>query len=340
MGTAQPVGPGGAKLQFPGVTIEIPAGAVPDARTFNVAAGAALGVVTRGSSHETFGVPIQVEHPTALSKPVRVSWDVSQLTTEQRASLILVRWDPALGVWEATAEKPTFDGDTLAVDIAEFSIRDWVSGGAASVGQTVGQWSGKRAEAPTCSTKALPGWVTKIVRPDEDQPAMPIRTCAEPDKNGVLTVRVANNRPYTQALELARGGEYAWTWAGEQDYTAAGAIRDTVNDVLSTEKTLVMAPARAIAVGLARPTTAGSVQLTMTAQPTVVTVAADILVLVLESVLGLDNVKGFDSEVLNTLAQTIYDCGGKSVLKSRDVVTGVPRNSGVLGLSGRCLRLS
>lgn len=316
---SQSVGPEGARVDAV-VTVDVPTGVVPAGQRFTVGVGQPIGQVS--GSREEFGAPVQVEHAVDLLAPVRISWDVSHLSPEQRASLLLVRWDPELGVWRVANEKAVLMGTTLSAEVTQFSFVNWVSGGAASISQTVGQWTGKRADAPSCSGAALPAWVTNVVRPDAEQPAMPIRTCAEPDNNDVLTVRVANNRPYTQVLDLTQGDRYAWTWAGEADYTPAGIIRDATNGLMSGDKTLVMAPARATAVGLARPATPGQVRLTMTARPEVATVATDILVYLLENGLGVDNVGGFDSEALNTFVQSVYDCGGKQVLKSRDLVGG------------------
>lgn len=314
------LGPQGGRVEHAGVVVEVLPGAVPDGAHFRVSSADPIGKVTRGAVSENFGPPVQVEHPTEIGKPIHLEWDVSGLTAEQRSSLVLVRWDPELGVWNSATERVVLNGLVLSVDVTKFSIVDWVSDGAASISQTVGQWSGKRSEAPSCSGSPLPAWVTNTVRPDADQPAMPIRTCTEPDKNGVLTVRVANNRPYTQALDLVQGRRYAWTWAGEQDLTVAGIIRDTVNGLMSDEKSLIIAPTRAAAVGLARPQEPGTARLTIRARTTVATVAEDILVYLLANVVGLDSVGGFDSEAINHFAQTIYDCGGKQVLKSREVV--------------------
>lgn len=82
-----------------------------------------------------------------------------------------------------------------------------------------------------------------------------------------------------------------------------------------------MSPTTATAVGLARPSVPGEVQLTMVASPTVATVAEDILLATLGSLVPLDRIGGFDSEAVNALVQTVYDCGGKNLLKSRDVVS-------------------
>ncbi|HHU38570.1 MAG TPA: hypothetical protein GXZ45_04715 [Propionibacterium sp.] len=310
------IGPEGGRVEGEAV-VEVSPGVVPDGHEFRVGVGEPLGPIDDVTTEE-FGAPVLVEHDADLQAPIRLSWDVSHLTEEQRAGLVLVRWDAEHAVWVVAPTRGTLEGETFAADVSEFSFVTWVSGGAASISQTVGEWSGKRAEAPTCSGDPLPGWVRNVVRPDEDQPAMPIRTCTEPDKNDVLTVRVANNRPYTQALQLTDGDRYAWTWAGDEDFTVAGIVRDTVNKAMSGEKTLVMAPARATAVGLARPAMAGETRLTMDASPTVATVGADVLIAVLGTVFNLDNVGGFDSAALNAFVQSVYDCGGSQLLKSRD----------------------
>lgn len=311
----------GVQIKSMGVTVDLPEGAVPQGQTFTVGVGQPIGQMDeKASPREAYGAPVQVDHAVPLAQAAHISWDVSHLTQEQRASLILVRWDPPFNMWRVADEKPVLSGSTLNADVTQFSIMDWVSSAAASISQTVGQLAGKRSGAPTCTNAPLPGWVRNVVRPDQDQPAIPIRTCTEPGSNGELTVRVANNRPYTQSLDLTSGDSYAWTWAGEKDLTVAGIIGDTINQQMSGNQSLVMAPTRATAVGLSRPATPGPAQLSMTAHPTVATVSTDMLVALLSNGLGLDNVSGFDSPSLNAFVQTVYDCGGKQILKSRDVV--------------------
>ncbi len=318
------VGSKGKTVDKP-VRVEVPKGAVPEGHKITLGVGSPLGG-RDDSKFEQFGSPVEVKHDAELEKPIKVSWDVSHLTDEQRSSLLLVRWNPDLRVWDVARENGTVQGEEFVAEVSEFSIIDWVSGGAATTTQVVGQWMGKRASAPKCKNQPTPNWVTKVVRPDEDEAAIPIRTCAEPDKDDVLTLRVANNRPYTQFLRVAQGEDYVWKWAGEQDYTVAGIIRESANEWLSDGKTLVMAPTRETAVGVGRPKKAGAVAVNIEAQPNASGIGVDVLVYVLGTVLNLDSVGGFDSKTLNTLVQTIYDCGGKKLLQSRDV-TG----SGVLG---------
>ncbi|MFV0407830.1 MAG: hypothetical protein ACK5LN_13585 [Propioniciclava sp.] len=258
---------------------------------------------------------MEIVHETALKQPVDLSWDVSGLSDEQRSTLVLVRWTPELGVWQADPTVPVSIAEgTARAQVTDFSAITWI----VNIPQQVGELTGKRSSAPTCSTTPLPEWVDTVIRPDEDEPSMPIRTCVEPDKNDILTARVVNNRPYTQALDLSGTNKYAWTWSGDADYTLRGIIQDQTNAILSSDTTLVMAPTRATAVGLAQPSSDGEVRLA--AHPTVGTVTQDILVGMLGSAFNLDNVSGFDSASVNALVQTVYDCGGRSVLKSRDIV--------------------
>jgi hypothetical protein len=61
---------------------------------------------------------------------------------------VLVRWDSARGAWTTTDEPVTIDGDSRIAEVSKFSVVDFVTNGAASIGQTVGEWTGKRVQAP------------------------------------------------------------------------------------------------------------------------------------------------------------------------------------------------
>ena len=319
LGSPTTIGAQGVVLDRPGVKVTVASGTVIEGQGMEVSTGEP--VLAPTVRHESYGAPVRIDHDGALLKPVLLTWDIARLSAEQRAGIVLVRWDDSLKVWRSTDEPITVTDTTLSAEVQEFSILDWMSSQAATVSQVVGQWAGKRADAPHCSGRDLPSWVRDVVRPDETQAAMPIRTCVEPDKNGVLTVRVANNRPYTQALDLTKGDKYAWTWSGDADLTFAGIMRDSINRLMTNPKSLAMAPTRATAIGLARPPTAGEVKLELAARPTVATVGEDALVALVGSMVNLDDVKGFDSESLNAFVQAVYDCGGKNILKSRELVS-------------------
>ena len=313
------VGAGGAQLGKSGVKVTVPAGTAVGEELV-VTVGDDIGPVRSLFANERFGAPVRIGHKNPLGASVDLTWDVSMLTAAQQATLTLVRWDELLHAWRASSEPVSVVNGRLTVAVRDFSTVDWAANLAASITQIVGEAAGARAPAPTCSSAALPAWVQQVIRPDENQPAMPIRTCVQPDKDGILTVRVSNNRPYTQLLTVAvTDQQYAWTWLGEKDYTVAGLIRDGVDQALTSTTNLAMAPTRATAVGLARPVMAGPVTLKLTARPTVSTVAADILQYLFAHAFDLDGVGGFDSDMVNGIAQLIYDCGGKKLLQSRDL---------------------
>lgn len=96
-GSAQPAGPDGGRYSTPAVTVDVPKGAVPDGRQFHVSIGAPIGEVAGVATRETFGAPVAIEHDIDLLAPVRISWDVTALSSVQRASMMLARWDESLG---------------------------------------------------------------------------------------------------------------------------------------------------------------------------------------------------------------------------------------------------
>ena len=314
-------GPRGTTLRGRGVTVEVPRGAVPDGHEFGLSVGHPIGLVERPGTAEIFGAPVAVEYGTPLAAPARIEWDIADLPDEQRSTLVLARWDDTLQVWRATDEPFQIDGSKLSAEITEFSFLTWVANAAATVTQTAGEWSGKRSDALECTSDPLPSWVSDVIRPDADQPAMPIRTCTEPDKGNVLTLRVANNRPYSQQLDLTKGDGYAWAWRGDADGTVEGILRELAGRALATPTNMQMAPTRATAVGLAQPGTPGQVELALAAHPTISSIGTDVLIALIGSVVDLDNVGGFDSDALNAFVQAIYDCGGKDALKSREVAS-------------------
>lgn len=314
---AEQVGEAGGTVRAEGITVEIP----PSAASGNLSVrfGGALGLSHTGFTMERFGVPVEIQHEAPISKPIRLAWDVSQLSVEERSTLGLVRWNVNLGVWAPVSAPVTFHDGWLKAEVSEFSIITWMSNAAAWGSQVKGEVLGTRAKAgPKCSGEKLPSWVRNVVRPDETESTVPIRTCLEPDKDGVITVRIVNNRPYSQKVSVSTG-EFAWSWVKEENLTAAGSFRYAVNRALSNNTSLVLGPVGEIAVGIARPTSPGSVSVRVSAAPSLVSVCTDLLFAAVAEMVDLDNVRGFDSEVANLLVQALYDCGGKRLLESREV---------------------
>jgi hypothetical protein len=311
--TKQSVDDAGGVVKNGLVSVTVRAGAVGSHATATIELGRPLGRTDGPYAKEFWGAPVRIDHSGDLAKPVTLAWNIASLSLEQRSSIVLVRWDPARGTWTTTDEPVAIEGNTLSAQVSEFSVVDYVTNGAAAIGQTFGEWTGKRAQAPTCSGK-LPSWVKSVVRPDEDFPAAAIRSCVEPDsKPGVLTVRVANNRSYTQLVSLTPGMEWAWVWPGEDDYSPLGRVWDVAHLIVDTKSKAVIPPTKTMAFGIARPTTPGSVQVAMTAQADATTIFSDVIGFTIDNM----SVGGFDSPVLNAFVQALYECGGKSLLKKR-----------------------
>ncbi len=309
------VGSGGGVVKNPYVTVSVDPGTVAEGANLTVSLGAPLGTVTGPYAKETWGAPVQVDHAAPLAKPVTLTWDVANLTANERATVTLVRWNPDLAAWAPAGESVNVTDATLTAQVTQFSIIDWVSNAAAGIGQTVGQWLGKRVDAPKCSGQALPSWVNAVVRPDENFSAAALRTCVEPDsKSGVVTVRVANNRSYGQRIILTpEGTEWPWVWNGEADLSPSGWAWTAAKAVSDSKSSVLIPQTHTMAFGVARPTTPGSVQITMTAQPTVVTIFFDIVGMVVDNL----TISGSGSPVLDAFLQGLYGCGGKQLLGSR-----------------------
>ena len=319
------VGARGGSHQAGDVLVEVPAGAT--ASSVSVSVGLDIGPVATAYIRETYGRPVRVEHTEPLTQPIRVQWDVSALDAEQRAAVLIVHWDDEFQAWRALDVRPTLDGNSLSVETDQFSIIDWVSSGAAALSQTVGEIMGQRAKAPECpknpkqQVAKLPAWVDGFVRPDEDQNAAPLRTCLETDKGEVITIRIADNRPYGQIVRLTAGAKaFDWTWLGEQDFTVAGLVVGALNQALSSDDAVLLGSVTTGAVGIDRPGSPGSHLITMSGHSSWQTILSDVLQFVLVNTSALDNIKGFDTESMNVFAQAMYDCGGKALLKSRQTL--------------------
>jgi hypothetical protein len=309
------VGSGGDTVKNPYVTISVDPGTVPEGAHLTVALGTPLGTEAGPYATETWGAPVQVDHATPLAKPITLTWNVAHLTADERATLVLVRWNPDLAAWAPAGDPVSITDTTLTARVTQFSIVDWVSNGAAGIAQTVGQWLGKRAEAPECSGKPLPPWVRSVVRPDEDLSAAALRTCVEPDsKPGVVVVRVANNRSYGQRVTLKPGGtEWPWVWNGEADVSPSGWVWTAAKKVVDSRGDAVVPRTHTMAFGVGRPSTPGPVQITMTAQATTFTIFMDLAGMVIDNL----TVSGSGSPVVDAFLQGLLACGGEQLLGSR-----------------------
>ena len=86
--------------------------------------GQSLGAV----DGEVFGRPVSVEVIEPLAEPLELRWDIAEVTEQQRASIVPLRWDEDLEVWavdEGDATDLSVDGDELVLVTSEFSWRSW-----------------------------------------------------------------------------------------------------------------------------------------------------------------------------------------------------------------------
>lgn len=295
-------GPEGADLEFDGVTVGVPQGAVPDGERIHVRFGLPLGTFDGPFAVEQFGAPIEVEHDSPLLQPLTLTWDVSQVPAEQLEVVALARWDEEAGAWAVQPVPARYDGTHLTAEIQDFSIWTWFSTTAADISQLGGQVFGGRAGAPTCSG-TLPDWVDGTVRPDEDMSAAPLRVCFE-ERSGSVLAKIVNNRPYAQIVTFDGDIE-----PGVIIPTSPKDLAPLGLSFLVGERQVVVPPTSELEVLIPRPSVAGSFIVTGTSEVNALTVMADVLGMALASV-PLD---AFDNPAANVAVQLIFECGGPQI---------------------------
>ena len=308
------IGADGGRVQNDYVMVDVAAGTWAAGSEADVALGVPLGTSSGPHTGELWGAPVKVDHPADLAKPVTITWDVAALSPAQQSGVRMVRWDEDLQVWRSSPEKVTVTDGKASAQVSEFSIVDWISNPTLDMMQTFGEWAGKRAEAPKCSDKALPSWVSSVVRPDEDLSTAALRTCVELDKDGVLTVRVANNRSHGTLLTLTPDPvTWAWVWTGQEDATPVGGMWASAHAYLDNDTRTLMPPARTMAFGVERPAAPAQSMVKMSAQATTFTVFVDLVGMVVDSIA----IGGMDNPLAQAFLQGMWQCGGKTLAGSR-----------------------
>ena len=302
----------GGRVEVEAVSVDVPAGAVQDGERITVSVGEPIGIVEGPYATEIGGRPVRVEHNRALAGPLTLTWRVPELTEAQRATLVLVKWNPGSGAWEPRDVAPTWAGDALTVKADDFSEWNWW----ANFGQGVGESLGTRVEAPNCTFDQLPRWVQSTVDPDEDLDAAAIRVCFERDKDERVTVRVANNRTFSQQLRMVRGGQtWAWTWPGEEKFGVTATVYNAAKFVFDDDTHVLMPPLHTQAVGIARPAAPGPAFIEASSRVNVLTVLTDASAYAI----GRAKIGGTDNPALNALLQVTYECAGKELLDRPDL---------------------
>lgn len=306
VGEVAHLGVEGGRVDLEGVVALVPPGQVVEA----------WAATTPQSEGEQFGTPIVIEHAEEFADDVVVRWDVAELSVVQRDAITLVRWDEEDDAWhpDTSGAALRITGDTLEVSVDHFSGISWNT--IANLGQTAGELTGSRRNAPGCSGSPLHGWVQNTVEGDEDTDAAAIRVCFEPDRDEIVTTRIVNNRTFTQRLRMNEGGQtWAWTWGGEEDYGVSGAVYSAARTVFDSETSHLMPPLSETAVGIGRPDGAGHHFISATADVDAITVLVDLVRFVLDQ----QSIGGLDNPLMNAAIQLLFECGGKQLLDRPEI---------------------
>ena len=204
---------------------------------------------------EEGGPVVGIEHDGSLSAPVEVSWDVSNLSDAQQDSILVVRWNEDLQGWLPIDVDYEVAAGVLTAEIAQWSWASWITGledVAANLSQTVQEIFGRRVDAPKCSGE-LPTWVTNTVEPDGANAAA-IRLCYEPRDSEFVTMRMANNRVFSQFVYSDTPG----VWGDEVEgpdpaLSLVGVLHQAAHKVLSDDTRVFMPPLTQAAVSIERP---------------------------------------------------------------------------------------
>lgn len=301
------------------VSVTVPAGAFPDDQDgVSVRFGASPGYVRSPYATELFGAPIGIDHHGDVAKPVTVTWSVSGMTKAQRDAVLLAHWDPESRSWQSTRVKASWSGNHLSARLSHFSWWTWVTDRASDVSQRGGEITGTRVSPPKCSGKHLPTWVHQTVSPSEDTSGAAIQVCFEPDKKHRVTVRVANNRSFTQMMTMSEGSQHwAWTWPGSANYSVSGDVYAAARAVFDSKSRYVVPPLHEVAVGISQPSQLGQRVIAAKATVDARTFLIDVAAFSVNQV----SIGGMDNPVLDAFLQVLYECGGKDLLAD-----GTPRS--------------
>ena len=230
------------------VEVRVPAGAV--AEPVDVEIRAPLG--TFGT--EVGGAVVGIEHAGPLVAPVAVSWDVSALSDEQQQRILVVRWDEDVGGWlPVDVDYEIVDG-VLTAAIQEWSFWTWISDKLADFSQEVLEIFGRRVDAPECSGRDLPGWVTEASEPEEGANSAAIRLCYEPGDGETVTMRMVNNRTFSQYVYVDPPGVWDEDVVGPApSMSIVGVLYQAANLAFTDAERLFMPPLTGAAVSIPRP---------------------------------------------------------------------------------------
>ncbi len=240
----------GGVVEAGGTVVRVPAGAVDE--PVQVEIREPLGVFGTVEG----GAVVGIEHRGPLAAPVTVAWDVGHLSDAQLRSILLVRWDSGLSQWLPVDVDYEIAAGVLTAEIQQWSWTTWIAevqDTAANISQTFQEILGRRVDAPECSG-GLPEWVTNTVEPDEGANAAAIRLCYEYRGGEAVTMRMANNRVFSQFVYSDTPGAWGDTVEGPLPrLSILGVLHQVASKVFSDDTRVFMPPLTQAAVAIGRP---------------------------------------------------------------------------------------
>ena len=242
------VGSRGGVVAGGGVEVRVPPGAVGE--PVDVEIRAPLGAF----GDEVGGAVVGIDHVGALAAPVVVSWDVSALSDEQRQMVLVVRWDEDVEGWlTGDVDYEIVDG-VLTANIAEWSWWTWITDNLGSFSQTIQEVFGRRVDAPECSREELPGWVSASSEPEDGAFDAAIRICYEPRGGAAVTMRMVNNRTFSQFVYVNPPGGWDDDVEGPAlAVSLVGALHVAASRAFTDSDRVFMPPLTGATVSVPRP---------------------------------------------------------------------------------------
>ena len=230
-----------------GVEVRVPAGAVSEPVAVEIRAP--LGAFGDRLGGEVVGI----EHAGPLAAPVTVSWDVTALGEERRQTILVVRWDDYVGAWlPGDIDYEIVDG-VLTADIQDWSFWTWISDRLADLSQTVQEIFGRRVDAPKCSGRGLPGWVTSTTEPEQGANSAAIRLCYEPAGGEAVRMRMVNNRVFGQYVYVDPPGAWDDVEGPAPQVSLVGVLQQAASQVFTDGEKVFMPPLTRASVSIPRP---------------------------------------------------------------------------------------
>ena len=226
---------------------------------------------------------------------------MSRLSVVQQRSLLVVRWDGDLGDWVPGDADFEINGGILSAEIRTWSFWTW----AANTGQDAQEFFGRRVEEPKCSGEALHRWVVSVVDPDEDLSAASIRACYENDRDEIVTMRLANNRTFSQFVYRDDQEGWAWVWPGEEEASISWLVQWAAHEALTNSERVFIPPLKEVAVGVARPSSSGGGSIGFRNKNDFGTFVADVVFFAVSHL----KVPNIDNKNLQLFLEVVIECG-------------------------------